>query len=87
MAVEPLTRDTARQLGVDASTGVVVTEVQPSGRAAEAGLKSGDVIEQVDGKSVQSSEALRSALKTGDRPALLLVHRGAATRFVTVERG
>jgi Do/DeqQ family serine protease len=87
MSVEPLTRDTARQLGVDASTGVVVSEVQPSGRAAEAGLKSGDVIEQVDGKSVQSPEALRSTLKTGDRPALLLVHRGATTRFVTLERG
>jgi Do/DeqQ family serine protease len=87
MSVEPLTRDVARQLGIDVSTGVVVSGVQPSGRAAEAGLKSGDVIEQVDGKSVQTPEALRAALKTGDRPALLLVHRGAATRFVTLERG
>jgi Do/DeqQ family serine protease len=86
MAVEPLTRETARQLGVDASAGVVVTDVQPSGRAAEAGLRSGDVIEQVDGKSVQSADALRSALKSGDRPALLLVHRGATTVFVTLDR-
>jgi Do/DeqQ family serine protease len=87
MSVEPLTRDTARQLGVEASSGVVVSEVQSSGRAAEAGLRRGDVIEQVDGKSVENPEALRSALKAGDRPALLLVHRGATTRFVTLERG
>ena len=87
MSVQPLTGDIARQLGVEVTTGIVIAEVQPSGRAAEAGLKSGDVIEQVDGKSVQSPEALRSALKAGDRPALLLVHRGAATRFITLERG
>jgi serine protease Do len=86
MSVEPLTRETARQLGVEATAGVVVRDVQQSGRAAEAGLRSGDVIEQVDGKTVQSAEALQSALKNGDRPALLLVHRGAASVFVTLER-
>ena len=86
MSVEPLTRETARQLGVQATAGVVVREVQESGRAAEAGLRSGDVIEQVDGKAVQSAEALQSALKNGDRPALLLVHRGATSVFVTLER-
>ena len=86
MAVEPLTRDAAQQLGVAATNGVVVREVQPSGRAAEAGIQRGDVIEQVDGKNVQSGEALRSALKTGDRPALLLVHRGPATVFVPLDR-
>jgi serine protease Do len=87
MAVEPLTPETAKQLGVEASSGVVIRQVQPSGRAAEAGLKSGDVIEQIDGKAVQSAEALRSALSAGDRPALLLVHRGATTVFVTLDRG
>ena len=86
LSVEPLTRETAGQLGVQASAGVVVREVQPAGRAAEAGLRGGDVIEQVDGKTVQSGEALRAALKNGDRPALLLVHRGATSVFVTLER-
>ena len=86
MSVEPLTPDTANQLGVKARTGVVVADLQPGGRAAEAGLRAGDVIAQVDGKPVASSEALRSALSTGDRPALLLVHRGATTFFLTLER-
>jgi hypothetical protein len=35
---------------------------------------------------VKSIDELRSALETGDRPALLLVHRGATTVFVTLER-
>ena len=86
MSVEPLTRERARELGIDAASGVVVVGVQPSGRAADAGLQAGDVIAQVDGKPVASADALRAALKTGTRPALLLVHRGETTRFVTLER-
>jgi serine protease Do len=86
MSVEPLTPETARQLGVSGSQGVVIAGVQPSGRAAEAGLRSGDVILEVDGKPIQSVDALRAALKQGDRPALLLVHRGDATMFATIDR-
>jgi serine protease Do len=86
MTVEPLTPDTARQLGVHTSSGVIITGVQPGGRAAGAGLRSGDVIVEVDRKPVQSVDALLVALKQGDRPALLLVHRGEATIFVTLDR-
>ena len=49
MSVEPLSAGRAKQLGV---TGVVVTGVQPTGRAADAGLRAGDVIAEVDGQSV-----------------------------------
>ena len=86
MSVEPLTAERARQLGVGASSGVIVTAVQPSSRAADAGLRSGDVISEVDGKPVSAVAALRSALQAGDRPALLLVHRGNATLYLTMER-
>jgi serine protease Do len=86
MSVEPLTPDTASQLGVKARAGVVIDDVQAGGRAAEAGLRRGDVIAQVDGKAVTNGEALRSALSSGDRPALLLVHRGATTFFLTLDR-
>ena len=87
MSVEPLTPERAKQLGASASAGVVVTGVQPSGRAADAGIRSGDLISEVDGKPVQGADALRSALQAGNRPALLLVHRGGMTVFVTLERG
>ncbi|HEX6973452.1 MAG TPA: Do family serine endopeptidase, partial [Vicinamibacterales bacterium] len=86
MSVEPLTPELASQLGVKARSGLVIDDVAPGGRAAEAGLRNGDVIAQVDGKAVTTGEALRSALSTGDRPALLLVHRGATTFFLTLER-
>ena len=35
LSVEPLTRDTARQLGVGISTGLVVTGIEPSSRASD----------------------------------------------------
>ena len=55
-------------------------------RAANAGLREGDVIEEVDRKAVKSVDELRSALDAGDGPALLLVHRGGTTVFVTLDR-
>jgi Do/DeqQ family serine protease len=86
MAVEPLTRDRARELGIAATSGVVVVDVQSGGRAADAGLRTGDVILEVDRKPVNDAEGLRAALKDGSRPALLLVQRGETTYFATLDR-
>ena len=87
LAVEPLTRDAARQLGVTATSGLVITSVEPSSRAADAGLREGDVIEEVDGAKVTTADGLRAALgKPARTPALLLVHRGEATVFITIDR-
>ena len=86
MSGEPLTGARARELGVAASSGVIIADVQPSGRAADAGLQPGDVISEVDGKAVSSVDGLRAALSSGSRPALLLVHRGNQTVFLTMER-
>jgi len=86
MAVEPLTPDTAEQVGVPEGTkGVVIVDLDPNGVAAEAGLQEGDVIARVNGHDVRSATELRSALDeaaSGSRPALLLVHRKDATVFV-----
>jgi serine protease Do len=63
---------------------VVISSVDPSGAAAAAGLRQGDVIQQINGKSVDSAEDVRSALSaaTADKPAVLLITRGGATIFV-----
>ncbi|MBK5295606.1 MAG: DegQ family serine endoprotease [Vicinamibacteria bacterium] len=86
VVVEPLTPQLANRLEVPRDTdGVVVTDIDPDGRAADAGLREGDVIRQVDGKAIHSSAELRSALSgRTDRPALVLVQRGDNTFFATV---
>jgi Do/DeqQ family serine protease len=86
LSVEPLTAQRARELGVEARTGVVIAAVAPGSRADQAGLHRGDVIELVDRQAVTSVEQVRDALAAGSGPALLLVHRGATTVFVTLDR-
>lgn len=55
----------AKQLGVDG--GIYVQSVVPGGPAADAGLMSGDVITEINGKPVTSSDQL-AALTITERP-------------------
>jgi hypothetical protein len=41
---------------------------------------------QADGKPVDNAEARRSGFGSGERPALLLVHRGTTMFFLTQDR-
>jgi serine protease Do len=62
-----------------------VQQVNPDGRAADAGIEAGDIILEVNRQPVQSVEELRAAVrKTTDRPTLLLVSREGRELFVTV---
>jgi Do/DeqQ family serine protease len=65
--------------------GLVITDVSPDSRAADAGLQEGDIIVEVNRQAVQSVDELRAAVrKTTNRPVLLLVERNGRTLFVTV---
>ena len=87
VSVQNLTPDTAQQLNIPANTkGVVVNQVNPGSRAADAGLQPGDVIQQVNHHSVASvseyNHAMGSAQK--DQPVLLLVDRNGNSMFLAV---
>jgi Do/DeqQ family serine protease len=88
MSVEPVTPDLADQAGVPRMTqGVIITELDPDGVAANSGLQEGDVIVKVDGHPVKSVEELRSALDRQDKkPSLLLVARKDGNFFVTLRQ-
>jgi len=84
---EPAQADKAALgIGVEKSArGLVITQVNPDSRAADADLREGDVIVEVNRKAVQSVEELRAAVRaSAQRPVLLLVERDGQTRFVTV---
>jgi len=85
--VENLTPEIARQLQLPPSTtGVVVSEVDPSSVAAEAGLQRGDVIQEVNRKPVKTVEQYNEGLAGADKQSvLLLVNHGGTTHYVIVQ--
>jgi S1-C subfamily serine protease len=87
ITVAPLTPDLASRLGLARDArGVVVQDVDPDGRAGDAGIRPGDVIQEVNRSPVNSVEELRTAVRrVSDKPALLLIHRQNADVFVTVK--
>src|SRR5206468_1212718 len=64
IAVVPLTPDRAARSGLRRDLhGVLVQQVSPEGRAADAGVQEGDVILEVNRLPVQSVEDLRDAVR------------------------
>ena len=86
IGVTPIAPEQARALDIPAGRGVVIASVDDEGRAAAAGLREGDVIEEVDGTPVTGVDSLRTLLRKGERPALLLVPRGETTVFLSLDR-
>jgi S1-C subfamily serine protease len=65
--------------------GLVVTDVDELGAAADAGIREGDVIVEANRQPVRSLTDLQSAIQNiGSKPLLLLINRGGNTVFVTV---
>jgi serine protease Do len=85
--VQALTPDVANQLNLPAGTsGVVVTQVDPSSAAAAAGLERGSVIQEVNHKPVNTVEQYNQALANSKgQSVLLLVNHGGVTSFVVIE--
>jgi Do/DeqQ family serine protease len=87
IAVEQMSAEIAKQLGVPPTTqGVVVTEVDPDGPAAEAGLTQGDIIVEINRQPVKSPDDLQKGLdKAGGKKSLLLINRRGQTVYLAVE--
>jgi serine protease Do len=84
--VDNLTPRIARELGVaPETTGVVVTSVDSSSEAAQAGLQRGDVIQEVNRKPVHDVKEYEQAIASGNnQTVLLLANRGGTTHFLVV---
>lgn len=87
LSVQPLTPNTASQFGLDASDeGVFVTKVDPAGSAAEAGIRQGDLIQEVNRQPVKTPSEFVSALqRSGAKPALVLVKRRNNVIYLTLK--
>ena len=73
-----VTADLAQALGMKRPTGVIVEDIYPKGPADDAGLRSGDIVTQVDGKDVEDIQALRFRLatkRTGETASLTIIRK------------
>ncbi|HVW92324.1 MAG TPA: DegQ family serine endoprotease [Devosia sp.] len=62
--LQDVTPDIANSLNIDPPRGAIVSEVAPDSPAAQAGLKSGDVITAIDGVAVDEPQALNYRIAT-----------------------
>jgi len=88
VSVQAITSDVRQELQLPSNaSGVVITDVDPSSRAAQAGLEQGMVITQVNHKPVTTVAEFNAAIRAGAsrETTLLLVRIGAATQFVVVQ--
>ena len=86
LSVQNLTPEIAKELGVKKDAGIVVTQVEPGSPAANAGIQTGDVIQQVNRKPVKNVEDfVQKVEKATDKDnVLLLIQRGQNRLFAAV---
>ncbi len=60
---QPVTRELQKALGLKNNLGALVSGIEPGSSAANAGIKSGDVIIKYDGKKIKDILHLRSLVK------------------------
>jgi len=87
ISVETLTPEVAEQVGASASTrGVVVSDVDQSSPAAEAGITRGVVITSVDRKPLRNAQDFKRLMNEAQgKPVLLTVSQGGGSIFVVVQ--
>jgi serine protease Do len=86
--VMDLTPTIAKQLGLSrGERGVVIVRIEPYSEAEEAGLKKGDVIQEINKKSVSNLRDFNNIvanIKEGDS-VLLFINRGGKKFYVTLK--
>ena len=85
LTVQTLTAELADQLGYEHNQqGVVITDVDPTSIAARVGLRSRDLVVDVDGKAIHNIRDFRDAMTKADtaKGARLQVMRDGSRRFV-----
>ncbi len=88
VSVQPLTPDIAAGLGLpQGQEGALIAQLDPNGPAARAGLRQGDVVVAVDGRSLNRMRELPravAAVKPGTTATIDILRRGNAIQVPVV---
>jgi Do/DeqQ family serine protease len=77
--LQPITEEIAHAFHLSDTRGALVASIDPNGPAAEVGLRRGDVILELHGRSISSDDELRtqlSRLRPGDKVTLQITREG-----------
>ena len=87
LTVENITDHVAGQLGAEPGVGVVVFNIEPGSKAADAGLRRGDIILEINQINISTTDEFNKHLtkaKQKNKRILLLVKRNTGTFFTTL---
>ncbi len=87
LTLQPLTAEMASRNGLDADDqGLLVTKVDETSNAANAGIRPGDLIQEVNRQPVKTVAEFNAATQqSGARPALVLIKRRNNVIYVTLK--
>ena len=89
VSIQPVKQDIAKAFHLSETYGALIGDVTKDSPAAKSGLKTGDIILDVDGQKIEDSRALQ--LKIGDMSpnttVKLTVFRNGATQEIPVKLG
>ena len=89
IGIEDVTPENSKFFNLQDANGAIVTQVSPDSPGATAGLRSGDVIRQLDGKPISTSSALQLAVSEQTPGATVSVEilRDGKPQSLTIKLG
>jgi serine protease Do len=88
LSVQELTPELAESLSLKDEKGVVVSGVRKDSPASEAGLKRGDLIQEIENEAVKNMDDYREIMKksSSKKQILMVVMRGGHTSYVVITK-
>jgi len=88
LTVQPLTPQLAENLGLERTDGLVISAVKPGSAADEAGLRSGDIVVEINRQPVKSLADYNREIARNEKAksVLFLVRRGQSSLFLALKR-
>jgi serine protease Do len=85
--VQEITESLTREFRLNEGKGVMVSFVEPGSEAAEAGMTPGDLIQEVEGSSIDDIDGFRSTMGKlkSTAPFLVRARRGDDFRFMLID--
>lgn len=89
LSVSDITPDLAQEYNIREKEGVVVTNVEPGSLAEMGGIQPGDIIVEVNKKSIKNAKEFhKEIVKVGKGKSILfLIKRGNSTIYVALRKG